>query len=83
MSVARALLSIARSGRTVACVIHQPSSKLYTTADDVIVLANGRTLYAGAVADVPMALSRAEFTCPQYYNAADYCEFTEIVFSIS
>lgn len=74
MSVARALLSIARSGRTVACVVHQPSSKLYTTADDVIVLANGRTLYAGSVTDVPMALGRAGFVCPQYYNVADYCE---------
>ncbi|KOB70903.1 Abc transporter [Operophtera brumata] len=49
MSVARALLTIARSGRTVACVVHQPSSKLFTTADDVIVLAEGKTLYAGSI----------------------------------
>lgn len=75
MSVARALVTVARSGRTVACVVHQPSSQLFTTADDVILLASGRTLYAGSVADVPDCLLRAGFVCPQYYNVADYSEY--------
>ncbi|XP_028177888.1 ATP-binding cassette sub-family G member 1-like isoform X1 [Ostrinia furnacalis] len=72
MSVARALLTVARSGRTVACVIHQPSSQLFNCADDVILLSGGRTLYSGALADIPDALSKAGFQCPQYYNMADY-----------
>ncbi|XP_022814989.1 ATP-binding cassette sub-family G member 4-like isoform X1 [Spodoptera litura] len=72
LSVARALHTVARSGRTIACVLHQPSSQLFNIADDVIVLANGRTLYAGAIADIPSALTRAGFMCPQYYNIADY-----------
>lgn len=72
MSVAKALLAVARSGRTVACVIHQPSSQLFTSADDIILLANGRTLYAGSVTDVPETLAKAGFVCPQYYNMADY-----------
>ncbi|KAM3963713.1 ATP-binding cassette sub-family G member 1 isoform 1-T1 [Aphomia sociella] len=72
MSVIRALLAVARSGRTVGCVIHQPSSQLFATADDVILLSNGRTLYAGSVADVPDTLAKAGFICPQYYNMADY-----------
>lgn len=72
MSVTQALLAVAQSGRTVACVIHQPSSQLFTAADDVILLANGRTLYAGAISDIPDTLGKAGFTCPQYYNMADY-----------
>ncbi|KAL0881031.1 hypothetical protein ABMA27_002169 [Loxostege sticticalis] len=72
MSVARALLTVARSGRTVACVLHQPSSQLFNCADDVILLSNGRTLYSGALADIPDALSKAGFVCPQYYNMADF-----------
>ncbi|XP_053613021.1 ATP-binding cassette sub-family G member 4-like isoform X2 [Plodia interpunctella] len=72
MSVARALLSVAKSGRTVACVIHQPSSQLFNTADDVILLASGRTLYCGPLTDIPETLGRAGFVCPQYYNMADY-----------
>ncbi|CAG9785594.1 unnamed protein product [Diatraea saccharalis] len=72
MSVVRALLTVARSGRTVACVIHQPSSQLFNTADDILLLANGRTLYSGALLDIPNTLARAGFVCPQYYNMADY-----------
>ncbi|XP_034827158.1 ATP-binding cassette sub-family G member 1-like isoform X2 [Maniola hyperantus] len=72
MSVAQALKSVANSGRTVACVIHQPSSQLFTCADDVILLANGRTLYAGAIADVPDLLKKFDFICPLYYNLADF-----------
>lgn len=75
MSVTRALSNVARSGRTIACVIHQPSSKLFATADDVILLANGKTLYAGALVDIPDALVRSDFICPQYYNMADYCKY--------
>ncbi|XP_052739394.1 ATP-binding cassette sub-family G member 4 isoform X2 [Bicyclus anynana] len=72
MSVAQALKSVANSGRTVACVIHQPSSQLFNSADDVILLANGRTLYAGAIADVPDLLKKFGLVCPLYYNLADY-----------
>lgn len=72
MSVARALKTVAQSGRTVACVIHQPSSQLFTSADDVILMANGRTLYAGAVTDVPELIRKSGFVCPLYYNLADY-----------
>ncbi|CAG9578908.1 unnamed protein product [Danaus chrysippus] len=78
MSVARALKSVAQSGRTVACVIHQPSSQLFTSADDVILMANGRTLYAGAVTDVPEMLRKSGFVCPLYYNMADYHNSTEV-----
>ncbi|XP_038214927.1 ATP-binding cassette sub-family G member 4-like isoform X2 [Zerene cesonia] len=72
MSVAQALRSVANSGRTVACVIHQPSSQLFTSADDVILLANGRTIYAGAISDLPETLKKSGFVCPHYYNMADY-----------
>ncbi|XP_047530549.1 ATP-binding cassette sub-family G member 1-like isoform X3 [Vanessa atalanta] len=77
MSVAQALKSVARSGRLVACVIHQPSSQLFTSADDVILLANGRTLYSGAIEDIPELLKRSGLVCPQYYNMADYHNSTE------
>ncbi|XP_072938788.1 ATP-binding cassette sub-family G member 1-like isoform X2 [Epargyreus clarus] len=72
MSVAKALQAVARGGRTVACVIHQPSSQLFTSADDVILLANGRTLYAGAIVDIPNVLKLSGLACPLYYNMADY-----------
>ncbi|CAH0714523.1 unnamed protein product, partial [Brenthis ino] len=72
LSVAKALKSVAQSGRIVACVIHQPSSQLFASADDVILLANGRTLYSGAIEDIPELLRKSGFDCPQYYNMADF-----------
>lgn len=75
MSVAKALKSVAHSGRIVACVIHQPSSQLFTSADDVILLANGRTLYSGAIQDIPELLKRSGLICPQYYNLADFRKY--------
>ncbi|XP_063360478.1 ATP-binding cassette sub-family G member 1-like isoform X5 [Cydia amplana] len=72
MSVARALRDVASNGRIVACVIHQPSSNLFTSADDVILMAEGRTIYAGEIQDIPDTLAKAGYRCPQYYNMADY-----------
>ncbi|KPI92739.1 ATP-binding cassette sub-family G member 4 [Papilio xuthus] len=72
LSVAKALQAVARTGRTVACVIHQPSSQLFSSADDVMLLANGRTLYAGSIEDLPNTLKTAGLICPRYYNMADY-----------
>ncbi|XP_028040628.1 ATP-binding cassette sub-family G member 1-like [Bombyx mandarina] len=72
LSVVRALQTVARAGRIVACVVHQPSSQLYATADDVLLLANGKTLYAGPLRDIPGTLLKAGLSCPQYYNMADY-----------
>ncbi|KPJ11217.1 ATP-binding cassette sub-family G member 4 [Papilio machaon] len=72
LSVAKALQAVARTGRTVACVIHQPSSQLFSSADDVMLLANGRTLYAGSIEDLPNTLKTAGLFCPRYYNMADY-----------
>lgn len=72
MSIAKALKSVANTGRIVACVIHQPSSQLFASADDAILLANGRTLYSGTIENIPELLRKSGFLCPQYYNMADY-----------
>ncbi|CAH4029320.1 unnamed protein product [Pieris brassicae] len=72
MSVAQSLRAVTNAGHTVACVIHQPSSQLFASGDDVILLAAGRTLYAGAISDLPESLNRAGFLCPHYYNLADF-----------
>lgn len=45
---------------------------MFNSADDIILLSNGRTIYSGALADIPDTLAKAGFVCPQYYNMADY-----------
>ncbi len=38
-------------GRTIMCVIHQPSSEIYHVFDKVLLLVGGRTAFLGGVKD--------------------------------
>lgn len=42
------LLSLARSGTTIMCTIHQPSSQLFSMFHQVTLLADGRIAFIGA-----------------------------------
>jgi len=47
MLVVRALQNIARTGRTVCCTIHQPSSVIFEMFDDLLLLKKGEVVYFG------------------------------------
>lgn len=83
------LRTLALSGRTVVVVLHQPSSRLFQLFDDVLVMgtlargaqpaqpAPGRCLYCGPADQAAAAFSEAGFTCPTFYNIADYGELSQ------
>lgn len=50
-SVVQVLSNLAKSGRTVICTIHQPSSQLYLMFDRVMFMAGGKTAFLGAPRD--------------------------------
>ncbi|XP_055702732.1 ATP-binding cassette sub-family G member 1-like [Phlebotomus papatasi] len=66
------LKDLAHSGRTVICVIHQPSSYVLQLFDDVYLLSEGQCIYNGPVGDIVSTFEEAGFPCPQYYNRADF-----------
>lgn len=66
------LRDLAHSGRTVICVIHQPSSRILELFDDLYVLSEGQCVYSGAVDGIIAAFQKAGYECPQYYNRADF-----------
>ncbi|EDS33513.1 ATP-binding cassette sub-family G member 4 [Culex quinquefasciatus] len=70
--VIRYMKELARQGRCVVSVIHQPSSELLELFDDLYVVADGRCMYQGALEDLVPTLTEAGFVCPQYYNRADF-----------
>lgn len=66
------LKALSRGGRTIVCVIHQPSSRLFEMFDDIYLLVDGQCLYNGTVDDMVPVLENAGFKCPKYYNRADF-----------
>uniref|UniRef100_A0A182M564 ABC transporter domain-containing protein n=1 Tax=Anopheles culicifacies TaxID=139723 RepID=A0A182M564_9DIPT len=66
------LKSLAMSGRTIVCTIHQPASSLFQLFDDVYLLRQGRCLYTGPVDNMLARFARVGLRCPEYYNPADF-----------
>ncbi|XP_011701969.1 PREDICTED: ATP-binding cassette sub-family G member 1 [Wasmannia auropunctata] len=66
------LQTLARSGRTVICTIHQPSAAIYQLFDYIYLVADGQCLYAGRPDNTVSYFKQQGFQCPQYHNPADY-----------
>lgn len=66
------LQTLAREGRTIIVVIHQPSSRLLELIDDILLLSQGKCLYNGPLDQLLLTFSSVGLQCPQYYNRADF-----------
>lgn len=66
------LKSLARSGRTVVCTIHQPSASIYSMFDQVYILAEGMCVFRGPSDNTVPYLASVGLQCPKYHNPADY-----------
>lgn len=56
---------------TVLATLHQPSSEILFTFDRLIMLSEGKTVYNGAVTDVPKFLESLGYNLGKYENPAD------------
>ncbi len=70
--VVLALRGLARTGCTVVCTLHQPSSVVFALTDRLLLLQRGRAVYFG-----PTLASLAHFAalglaCPTFLNPADH-----------
>lgn len=54
LNVVQTLKSMAQSGKTVICTIHQPSSELYTMFDKLLLMAEGRIAFLGTPEDADL-----------------------------
>ncbi|XP_071557288.1 ATP-binding cassette sub-family G member 4-like isoform X3 [Temnothorax nylanderi] len=66
------LHGMARENCTVVCAIHQPSSQMISLFDDIMVLNQGRSMYCGPKSEILNTYSVAGFTCPSFYNIAEF-----------
>lgn len=47
MSIVESMKNLAKSGKTIICTIHQPSSELFEMFDKVCLISEGRLAYIG------------------------------------
>ncbi|XP_026672323.1 ATP-binding cassette sub-family G member 4-like isoform X2 [Ceratina calcarata] len=66
------LHKIARGGCTVACAIHQPSSRMISQFDDLLIIHKGTSYYCGAWDDVYNTFKDAGYVCPRFYNLSEF-----------
>ncbi|KAL5279324.1 hypothetical protein ACFFRR_003732 [Megaselia abdita] len=66
------LRRLAQDGRIIYCVMHQPGSKLLQLFDDILVMADGKILYCGALTNMVNYFESEGFHFPDFYNPADF-----------
>ncbi|XP_077564202.1 ATP-binding cassette sub-family G member 1-like isoform X2 [Haemaphysalis longicornis] len=72
----RVLRSLADSGHTVICSIHNPSATLFSHFDIVYMLSSGMCIYNGSVEQLLPFLASQNLHCPIFNSPADF--ITEI-----
>ncbi|KAG0025112.1 hypothetical protein BGZ82_010207 [Podila clonocystis] len=73
MSVVQTLKTVAASGRTVVCTIHQPRYDIWKEFDNVVLLlTGGRLAYAGKANEIIGHFVRAGHVIPELVNPPDF-----------
>jgi ABC-type multidrug transport system ATPase subunit len=72
LELIRITRKFADSGKTVCCVIHQPSSEVFELFDNVICMSKGHIVYHGPVGGLTDYLASQGYKCPSDYNPSDY-----------
>lgn len=70
--VMQLLDDVAKAGNIVLFTIHQPSSKVFSSFDNLILLNKGQIMHQGPVANIAADFSAAGFPMPENYNPADW-----------
>ncbi|XP_044753411.1 protein white-like isoform X3 [Coccinella septempunctata] len=72
LNVVQMLKTMAKTGRTVICTLHQPSSELFQMFDKICFLAEGRVAFLGDSTEANSFFERVRAPCPVNFNPADY-----------
>ncbi|PGH13868.1 hypothetical protein AJ80_06137 [Polytolypa hystricis UAMH7299] len=72
-NVIECLVTLAKTyNRTVIFTIHQPRSNIVALFDQLILLANGKTVYSGPFVSCQPYFDNIGYSCPPGFNIADY-----------
>nr|AHK05665.1 ATP-binding cassette transporter sub-family G 75152 [Tigriopus japonicus] len=59
-------------GKTIICVIHQPSSDVFTMFDRVLLMVEGRNAFMGTIKEANDFFDKIGYPCPSNFNPADH-----------
>lgn len=71
-NVIEVLSELAISGRTIISTIHQPNSEIFEMFDQLMLMANGKTLYMNDACQSVNYFRKLGYECPSLTNPADY-----------
>lgn len=72
-NVVECLVTLAKTyNRTVIFTIHQPRSNIVALFDNLVLLANGKTVYSGPFTSCQSYFDHIGYSCPPGFNIADY-----------
>lgn len=72
-NVVECLVTLVKTyNRTVVFTIHQPRSNIVALFDQLILLAQGRTVYSGPFSSCQQYFDQIGYPCPSGFNIADY-----------
>jgi ABC-type multidrug transport system ATPase subunit len=72
-NVVECLVNLVKTyNRTVVFTIHQPRSNIVALFDQLVLLAQGRTVYSGPFKDCQDYFDTVGYSCPPGFNIADY-----------
>lgn len=66
------LKELSQKGKTIVTSIHQPSSHIFQSFDQFILLADGKTIYQGKPSNALQYFAKLGYHVPEQYNPADY-----------
>jgi len=72
VQLCQVLKKVANAGASVLFTIHQPSSVIFNSFDQIIVMNKGRVMCQGAVSDIPDYFDLRGHPNPPNYNPADW-----------
>lgn len=71
-AVMESLKTLAKEGRLVISVIHQPRSSIYEMFDKLLILSEGKLMYYGEASKAVDYFASVNYPCPESFNPADF-----------
>lgn len=66
------LNELARKGRTIIFTIHQPTAEVLSYFDDLMLMAQGKAVYHGPMAEAVEYFASIGYVCPDTFTPTDY-----------